>query len=192
MLDMVGGLNSYIQRQRELNVGECKISVYKFDDIYDVVFENRDISIVPLLTPSDFLPRGTTALLDAVGRTIDSLGVELSNTNEELRPDRVLFVIITDGIENASKTFSNEQIFEKIKHQKEVYSWDFVYIGANQDAWSVGTGMAIAGGSTLNYVASPEGVANMFDTLDISTTCYRTALDCHPDSFFKTNVNDNK
>jgi len=172
--DVIGGFNEFIKKQREVLEGKlCKVSAYKFDDVYETIFENVDLCNVNLLTSKDFEPRGSTALLDAVGRTIDNVGLRLYNTLEEDRPERVLIVVITDGRNNASVEYTIEQVKSKIEQQTQVYNWDFAYIGANQDAWAVGTGYNVAASSTLNYVADSLGVCDMFDKLDKSITSYR-------------------
>lgn len=175
--DVIGGFNAYIKSQREkLANGLCRVSAYKFDNQYESIFENLDLKEVLELTNKDFEPRGTTALLDAVGQTIDNLGLRLHNTPEEERPERVLVVVITDGLENSSNLYSAQLIKEKIEHQTQVYSWDFVYIGANQDSWQVGNSYGYTAGTTMNYVADSDGVKNMFDTLDKSTISYRSSV----------------
>jgi hypothetical protein len=108
--DMIGGFNSFIKVQKENNVGECRVSFYQFDTLYESVFENMEISLVPDLTDKTFVPRGGTALLDAVGRTINTVGAELATLPEEERPEKVLMVIITDGEENSSHEFTAEQV----------------------------------------------------------------------------------
>jgi len=172
--DIVGGLNALIKEQREKLVNAiCKVSAYKFDDVYETIFENQDLATLRVMTLEDFQPRGMTALYDAVGTTIDNVGVRLHNTPEEERPERVLVVVITDGLNNASVKFTAEQVKEKIQHQTQVYSWDFAYIGANQDSWTVGGNLGYSQGTTLDYVADSAGVEGMFDKLSKSTLSYR-------------------
>jgi len=174
--DVVGGLNSFIKEQREkLGDAPCKVSAYKFDDVYDVMFENQDLQTLKDMVDVDFEPRGWTALYDAFCTTVDNVGIRLHNTPEEERPERVLVVVITDGLENASIKFNHQDVKNRIDHQTQVYSWDFVYIGANQDSWAVGSNLGYSAGTTLDYVADSQGVNVMFDKLSKSTLSYRAA-----------------
>jgi uncharacterized protein YegL len=168
--DMDGGLESFIKSQKQQNIGQCDISLYEFDDKYNVVYENVDINNVPNYNIS---PRGTTAMHDAVGKTINSVGETLSKMKEEDRPDRVLFVIITDGYENASKEFSGSQIQDLIKQQTEVYNWTFTYLGANQDAFKAGGTIGVDKSKILNYAANSLGTCQAWSSLDVCTSKYR-------------------
>ena len=147
--DTIGGFNAFIEDQKKA-VGEAKITLVQFDDQYLVVYGGQPIQDVPKLTLETFVPRGMTALLDAVGKTINIVGDRLANTTEDQRPSLVLFVIITDGHENASKEFKLSQIKDKIKHQTEKYNWEFVFLGADQDAFQAGA-MGVSAGNTFNY-----------------------------------------
>ena len=114
-------------------------------------------------------------MLDALGKTINETGVRLSNMIEDERPDKVVFLIITDGEENASREFTQNQIFEKIKHQTEVYNWQFVYIGANQDSFSVSSNIGIRASSTMNWCSSSEGTKSMYTKLSSTLNVYRNS-----------------
>lgn len=173
--DTIGGINTFITDQKKAP-GEARLSLIQFDDRYEINYTGRDIREVSLLTYNDFVPRSSTALLDAVGRTIDELGSRLRSIPEEQRPGKVLFVIMTDGLENASRKFNTEQVRQKITHQSEVYNWQFVYLGANQDAFAVGGSLGIAAAQTITYAASPFGTANVFTSLSNNTTAYRGGL----------------
>ena len=154
---------------------------YKFDTFYQSIFENADIDSVPLLDEQNYQPRGGTALYGSLGKTIVSIGNRLSLLKESERPEKVLFVTITDGehnsdLENAECiNYTSEQIKEMIKHQSEVYSWDFAYIGANQDSWSVGSNIGYKAGTTLDYDATAKGTAQAFQLLSRSAVSYRSA-----------------
>ncbi len=173
--DMIGGFNTFIKKQKEANLGECKIFAYKFDDVYEPMFENIDLNDVPLLDQNNYIPRGWTALYDAMGKTIDNIGTCLAEMKEEDRPEKVLVVTITDGEENSSRIFKQQDIADKITHQREVYKWDFAYIGANQDSWAVGSSIGYQSGTTLDYAANSAGTAYAFDTLCCSTQTYRSS-----------------
>lgn len=169
--DMSGGLQSLLEKEKSNNAGECDVSIYEFDHEYNVVYNNKKIQDIPNYT---LQPRGYTALYDAVGKTINSVGKDLSDLNEQDRPDRVLFVIITDGYENASKEFTQQQIKSMIEHQENVYKWTFSYLGANQDAFSVGASFGIVDNSKiLNYKATSAGVSSSFDALYTNVSAFR-------------------
>ncbi len=181
--DMIGGFNSFIKTQKEANIGECRVFAYKFDTDYEIIFENMDINSVPLLDENSYQPRGGTALYDSLGFTIDNMGKRLANTDEDERPEKVLIVTITDGQDNSHvenikecEHYTSQKVKEMVKHQTENYKWDFAYIGANQDAWAVGTSMGVAGNSTLNYAATSRGTAQAFQTLGASTITYRSSV----------------
>jgi len=111
-----------------------------------------------------FIPRGSTALLDVMGRTIVDTGSRLSSLSEEDRPDNVIFVIVTDGHENASREFTASSVFDMVKHQTENYSWNFVYLGANQDAIAVGASLGIRRGSSISYSATAAGTSSSYNS----------------------------
>ena len=172
--DMEGGFKSFIEDQKKNNVGQCDVSLYQFDTQYDVVFENRDIQSELKYT---LIPRGSTAMNDAIGRTINTVGETLAKMNEADRPDRVLFVIVTDGEENASKEFTTKQVKELIDRQSNEYNWTFTYLGANQDAWAVGAAMGISKDAVLNYAANTSGVLNSWSSLNSKVSAFRGSQD---------------
>lgn len=159
--DTIGGFNTFIDEQRKLP-GDCTASLMQFDDVHDIVYQGKPIKDAPHLTTETFVPRGSTALLDAIGRTITATGARLAAMAEADRPSKVLFVILTDGGENASKEFRRQQIFDMIKTQRETYNWDFVFIGANQDAIAVGGSIGIAAASSMSYAANAQGTKHAF------------------------------
>ena len=156
----IAGFNTFIRSQRE-QPGEVTVKLIQFDDQYDVVFD-KPLADVPELTQDLFVPRGMTALFDAQGRTIVALGEELAALPESERPSKVIVMTLTDGQENASKQYGVDQIAALVKHQTDVYKWDFIFLGANQDAIHTGALMAIAPAASLTYRASNAGTANVF------------------------------
>jgi len=175
--DMIGGFNSFIKKQKDANIGECRVFAYKFDTNYEIIFENMDVNSVPLLDNNNYVPRGGTALYDSLGFTIDNMGKRLSNTDESDRPEKVLIVTITDGednskLSNVEADYTSAKVKEMTKHQTDNYKWEFAYIGANQDAWAVGAAMGVS--NNLNYTATSRGTAIAFDTLGSSTIKYRS------------------
>jgi hypothetical protein len=150
--DVVGGFNHFVTDQRG-QPGDCRLTLVRFDHDYEVAYAGRPIAEAPLLTAETFQPRGTTALLDAIGRTIDATGDRLRALPEADRPDRVLLVIITDGLENASKDYTRSRVFEMISAQRDVYHWSFLFMAANQDAIQEGGQIGIAPTAAMNFDA---------------------------------------
>lgn len=171
--DTIGGFNSFLKGQKEVP-GEATISLVQFDDIYEVVYEGKRLRDAPLLNDQTFVPRGTTALLDAIGRTINAMGKRLSAMPEAERPEKVIFVILTDGYENASREFKVEQINDMIRHQRDVYAWEFVFIGANQDAITSASQMGIQAANALTFAANTAGTQQAFSSLTQNIAAYRT------------------
>ncbi|MCF2527749.1 vWA domain-containing protein [Yinghuangia soli] len=145
--DTEGGLRAFLAEQQEVEA-RTLVSLYQFDDHYEAVYENKPLADVP-----DFRlkPRGMTALLDAVGRTIARLGEDLAALPDARRPGEVVVVILTDGLENASSDYSRERVREMITHQQDKYGWVFLFLGADQDAFAAAGGIGIAAGQALSY-----------------------------------------
>lgn len=168
--DMVGGIKTFLQKEKETG-DETKVSFYQFDDRYDVVFEDKDIKDEIEINLN---PRGSTALLDALGRTIVSVGEKLSKMSEKDRPNRVLFLVITDGYENASKEFTNEVIKEKVKHQRETYAWDFVFLGAGEDAvLAQHAGLGIGASSSKGFARSADAITSAWTNVSENYQMYK-------------------
>ena len=157
--DVEGGFARFLEDQRKLP-GDCGLSLTQFDsEGIDEVYVARPVAEAP---PLRLKPRGMTPLLDAVGRTIGRAGTRLASMPEHRRPGRVLFVIITDGRENASREFSKDRIRELIERQRQVYQWEFIYLGANVDAFAEAGGLGIDAAYAAGFTASPAGVHQAF------------------------------
>ena len=154
--DTIGGFNSMLERQKKES-GEAFVTTVLFDDKYEVLHDRYDIKGVKLLTEKEYYVRGSTALLDAIGITINNIGKALSDTKEEDRPGKVLFVIITDGMENSSREFSYEKVKKMVEHQKSKYSWDFIFLGANIDAIKTANSFGISADMATNFVSDSAG-----------------------------------
>jgi von Willebrand factor type A domain len=157
----INSFNNFINELKADSHGYCTLKLVQFDDEYSVTFD-RTLLTVPALTSKLYQPHngGSTALLDAQGRTIDELGAELRAMHENERPGKVIVVTITDGLENASKHYTHGQVSEMIEHQQKVYNWDFLYLGANQDAIKVGGSLNIPQYRSMTYrVGDPAAVA---------------------------------
>lgn len=148
--DAEGGINAFIKDQR-VKPGRCTLTLVEFDDQYTVVHDG-----VPIGEAGEYSlqPRGATALLDAIGRAVDTTGARLAAMPEDQRPGLVVVVIVTDGHENASKERTKDAIAALIKQQQEQYSWRFQYLGANQDAIAVGGGLGVKAAAAATY--SPQ------------------------------------
>ena len=193
--DMIGGFNAFIEAQKKLP-GECKVFAYKFDDSYEPIFEDLDINQVPSLNRDNYVPHGWTALYDSLGKTIVDIGAKLSALKEEDRPEKVLFVTITDGEDNRhlqhedAIRYDAAKVKKMVDHQTNNYKWNFAYIGANQDAWAVGGSMGVAAAASLNYTADSIGTAYAFSSLSDSTSTYRKS--CGSDAKFAFDKKDEK
>jgi len=163
--DTIGGFNSVIEKHNSTE-GECIVTTVLFDTHYELLHDRMNILQIKPITENEYFVRGSTALLDAVGKTINSIGLALHNTTEEDRPSHVLFVIITDGEENASKEFTRDQIKQMVEHQTDVYKWEFIFMGANIDAFAVAGGMGIARHKTANYMADSQGTRVSYSIVD--------------------------
>lgn len=170
--DTIGGFNSFLAEQQKVE-GEASLSLVQFDDQYEVVYVDKDINSADRLTEATFQPRGMTALFDAIGQTINSVGQRLANLAEDKRPNKVVFVILTDGFENASREFSASKISEMINHQRNNYKWEFMFIGANQDAVLSAKEIGIPAAAALTYAANAEGTKMLFSRVAGKVASYR-------------------
>lgn len=180
--DMIGGLNSLIEEQKKVP-GVARYTLLQFDtpnaapvgmvprglyanaateEFPQTVYEDVPEDKVPPLTKETFVPRGGTALYDAACLSVDKLGQKLARMKEEDRPSKVLFIIITDGMDNQSRMFTKEDLKKRVERQEKVYNWSFEYLGANQDAVTVGEGIGLRAASCVSYDASARGVSSAY------------------------------
>ena len=151
----ISGFNRLLREQQQVP-GHARFTLVLFDDQYELPFHSVPIEEVVELDTGTFVPRGSTALLDAIGRTIDELGKALSNTPAADRPDQVIIAILTDGEENASTRYSWDDVAKRIRHQTDNYQWQFLFLGANQDAIATADRMSIRAGNTANFSMNEE------------------------------------
>ena len=161
--DSIGGFNTFLKEQQE-EPGEAKMTMVLFNHDYEIIHDFVDIKKVKPLTTKTYVPAGTTALLDAVGRTVDSLGDKLRDMDEKDRPENVIMVILTDGMENSSRDYARSAIKEKIEHQQDKYNWKFIFLGANQDAFAEAGGIGIRGQFVANYAADSFGTLGAYSS----------------------------
>lgn len=171
----IEGFNEFLHEQKNLD-GEANFSLILFSSPYkeEIVFDSVDIKEVSELTEENYYTNGTTALYDCIGKTIKSLKKRIKNLDKKDRPERTLFVIITDGEENSSRIYDKEKIFKMI-NKKEKNGWNFIYLGANQDSFVEGSKMGLKQGKTLNYDATSDGINYAFYNISKYAKNYRTA-----------------
>jgi hypothetical protein len=167
--DTVGGFDAFIAEQRK-TAGECKVTLAQFDDAYEEVYADRPIADVPSLV---LQPRGTTALLDSVARIITDAGKRLAALPEDQRPGTVIVGIMTDGLENASREWTHTQLKQLIERQTNDYSWQFLYLGADQDAVEVGMSIGVGAGHSVTYARGK--VKQAMAATAANVTAYREA-----------------
>ena len=163
----VEGVNAFLTEQKN-SPTEVSLRFVQFDDVYEEVYDGK-IDQAPLLTvvkpkaenQRQFLPRGRTALLDAIGQTVTDVGAQLAELPEEERPAKVVVVIMTDGHENSSEKFTRSQIATLIQQQRDVYKWEFQYLGANQDAIEEAAKYNIPAKNAVRYFASSSGTRSV-------------------------------
>ncbi len=162
--DTIGGFNAMIEKQKN-EEGDAFVSTILFDNYIEVIHDRVDIRKVRPMTRRDYYVRGCTALLDAVGRTIRHIGNVHKYAREEDRPEKTLFVITTDGMENASREYSYERVRRMIEHEKEKYGWEFIFLGANIDAAREAARFGITEDRAVNYHADSVGTAVIYEAV---------------------------
>lgn len=165
--ETIEGFNRFLQEQRLLPGRAC-LTLVQFDDLYEVVYVGRDLSRVPDLDFDTFQPRGATALLDAIGMSIRMATSRLLVLPPEDRPQQVIFVILTDGLENASSRFERRLVFDMIRHQRVTNSWSFLFLGANQDAISEAGSLGIPEDAAMTFESDAHGTHAAFDRVSMS------------------------
>lgn len=166
---IIAGFNMLVKEQREIG-GEARLTHVQFDDVYELHYQGKDIHHAPLLTTDTYAPRNCTALYDAIGRTLNEQGERIAR---EKWADKVIVSIRTDGLENASKRYTLEQIKTMISHAQE-YGWVFVFSAANQDAFQSGATMGLDPTYTANYQPTFAGVADSYAAVSASLRAMRT------------------
>ena len=162
--DTIGGFNAMIQKQKNEN-GEAYVSTVLFDNHTEVIYDRVDIQKIQPMTRNDYYVRGSTALLDAVGKAIHHIGNVHKYAREEDRPEKTIFVITTDGMENASREYTYQRVRQMIEHEKEKYGWEFLFLGANIDAAKEAARFGITEDRAANYHADREGTAVIYEAM---------------------------
>ena len=162
--DTIGGFNAMIEKQKKES-GEAYVSTVLFDNTSEVIHDRLCLSAVPELTEEQYFVRGCTALLDAVGGAIHHIGNVHKYIRKEDVPDKTLFVITTDGMENASRKYTYEKVRKMIERQKEQYGWEFLFLGANIDAAREAKRFGISADRAANYHCDEEGTALNYEVI---------------------------
>ena len=176
--DTIGGFNSMLEQQKEER-GECRITTVLFDHNYELLHDRIDVRAVAPITEREYRVGGSTALLDAIGRTINKIAATQKNTAKEYRADKVLFVIITDGEENSSREFSAHKVKKMIEQQKERYGWEFIFLGANIDAVETAGRFGIDADRAVDCVPDSEGTELNFAVMGRAVSSLREC-ECIP------------
>ena len=170
--DTIGGFNVMLKEQQAVD-GEAYVTTVLFDDQYELLHDRIDVKAVAPLTDKDYTVRGSTALLDAIGKTIRKIRTAQKNTAEDYKAEKVLFVIITDGQENASREYSLDRIRNRIERQKIKYNWEFLFFGANMDAVSEAGKLGISADWSHTWLADAAGTSTAYATMSQVSVKYR-------------------
>lgn len=162
--DTIGGYNAMLEKQKK-EPGEAVITTVLFDDRYELLHDRINLRGVVPITGREYYVRGSTALLDAIGKTINKIVNAERHTAEAERAERILFVITTDGFENASREFGYDKVRSMIEHQKSKYGWEFIFLGANIDAEATAASFGICGDRAVNYNADSEGTLLNYEVI---------------------------
>lgn len=172
--DTAGGYNAMLEKQKAV-AGECRITTVLFDDRHELLHDRVDIRAVHPLTEKEYQVGGSTALLDAIGKTIHKIVNVQKHTAADYQAERVMFVIITDGEENASRKYSEKMIKSQIEHQKDQYGWEFIFLGANINAVQNANRYGIAPDRAADYCADSRGTALNFEAVGLTIGAFRRA-----------------
>ena len=170
--DTIGGFNGMIEKQKK-EEGEAFVTTVLFDDRVERLHDRVPITKIPVMTEKDYFVRGCTALLDAVGTSIRHIGNIHKYARKEDIPEKTLFVIITDGMENASRRYTYERVRTMIQRQQEKYGWEFLFLGANIDAAKEAGRFGIGADRAADYHADTRGTALNFEAIDRAVRCVR-------------------
>ena len=170
--DTIGGFNSLIEKQKKQE-GKCYVSTILFDHETLVLHDRIDLQNVEPLTENDYQVRGCTALIDAIGSSIHHIANIHKYARPEDVPQNTMFVIMTDGMENASKKYSSRKVKKMIEHEKEKYGWEFLFIGANIDAVETADHFGINADRAVNYHADSQGTSIVYDAVEETICCMR-------------------
>ena len=170
--DTIGGYNAMLEKQKK-EAGEATVTTVLFDDKYELLHDRIDLKGIAPITDREYYVRGCTALLDAIGKTIQKITNVQKHTLPENRADKVLFVITTDGMENASREYTYDKIRALVERQKQEYGWEFLFLGANIDAISTARRFGIGADRAVNYHADSRGTRLNYDAVGKAVSAVR-------------------
>lgn len=170
--DTIGGYNAMLAKQKK-EPGEAVITTVLFDDRYELLHDRINLHGIVPITDKEYYVRGNTALLDAIGKTINKIGNVQKHTAEDERSEHVMFVITTDGMENSSREFGYEKIRQMIEHQKNKYGWEFIFLGANIDAIATAERFGIGKDRATNFNADGEGTLLNYEVISETVSSLR-------------------
>jgi len=170
--DTIGGFNSMLTKQKS-NAGEATVTTVLFDNNYELLHDRIDIKAVAPITDKEYQVGGSTALIDAIGITMNKIKNAQLHTADDYRPEHTMFVIITDGEENSSREYTSAKVKEGIECQKEKHGWEFIFLGANIDAVETAKNIGISAGQAVNYHADVAGAAMSFAAVSEAATTLR-------------------
>ena len=162
--DTIGGFNAMIEKQKK-ETGECYISTVLFDNVSEVLHDRVKLSVIKPMTDKEYTVRGCTALIDAIGGAIHHIGNIHKYARPEDVPEHTMFIITTDGMENASQRYSSDEVKKMIERQKEKYGWEFLFIGANIDAVETARRYGINEDRAVNYNADAKGTGILYESV---------------------------
>ncbi len=171
--DTIGGFNSMIEKQKALD-GECYVSTVLFDNVSEVIHDRVKLSEIKPMTDKDYFVRGSTALIDALGSAIHHIGNVHKYARDEDVPENTVFVITTDGMENASRHYGSAKVRSMIERQKKKYGWEFLFIGANIDAVETAGNYGIDADRAVNYCADAKGTRTLYNAVAGAVSNMRT------------------
>ncbi len=162
--DTIGGFNSLIEKQKG-EEGDALVTVVLFDDQYEILYDRMSLKTIPKMTTKEYYVRGSTALLDAVGKTINNTKAIQDGTEEAARPGKTLFVIITDGLENASREYRADVVKNLVETRKKDDDWEFLFIGANIDSVAEASKIGIDANRAAGFATTEESMESVYDTV---------------------------
>lgn len=171
--DTIGGFNSMIEKQKKQD-GECFVSTVLFDDVSEVLHDRLKLCNIPKMTDKDYTVRGCTALIDAIGGAIHHIGNIHKYARPEDVPEHTMFIITTDGQENASRRYSSDKVKKMIERQREKYGWEFLFLGANIDAVETAAKYGIGSDRATNYHSDSAGTKLNYDAMDKAICAVRS------------------
>lgn len=162
--DTIGGFNSMLKKQKS-ETGEANVTTILFDDKYQILHDHLNIKGIKPITKDEYYVGGSTALLDAMGRTINKIINIIKNTSENERADKVIFIVITDGMENSSHEYNGQMIRKMVQYEEKAYGWEFIFLGANIDAFATAQSFGFRKEHISNYCPDGAGTVLNYEVL---------------------------